>query len=82
LFQGPGATIGFATSRATNNQQLIQFTFTEDVILNGMIISTVGTNYLQSFRLRANVDKRRPYLLDGSVFQPGTVVCSKKLMVT
>ena len=56
----------------------MQFTFGEEVILSGMVISTISTHYLQAFRLRADVDKSAPYILDGSVFLPGNMVSSMK----
>ena len=55
----------------------MQFTFGEDVVLNGLVIATTSANYLKAFRFRANVDKSIPYLLDGSVFLPTGMVRPK-----
>ena len=52
----------------------MQFNLGEDVILNGLVISTTKANYLQAFRLRASVDKTTPYILDSSVFLPTGMV--------
>jgi hypothetical protein len=57
LLQGPGITIGFATSRVRNTSTSeMQFTFFSDVLLSGMIISTNKTNYLQAFRLELQMN--------------------------
>ena len=56
--------MGFTTSRVRDTSTSeIQFNFLEDVLLNGMVISTNKDNFLQAFRLRANVDKASPYSL-------------------
>jgi hypothetical protein len=48
-FQGPGVTFAFATSRLrSTSTSEVQFNFMSDVLLNGMVISTNSTNYLQA----------------------------------
>ena len=60
-FKGPGYTIGFKSNWFPS--KFVQFDFHEEVVLNGLVITTSKENYLKRFRVRANRDLNDPHIL-------------------
>ena len=54
-FEGPGV-IWVSIRDLTTEQKFVQFTFLEEVLLSGLVISTHRNYSVRSFRLRANID--------------------------
>ena len=54
----------FAFSKVKRRaNKYVQFEFHEEVVLNGMIVTTYQGYHLKSFRVRANNDLNNPHLL-------------------
>ena len=56
-----GYIVGFQSTWLSN--KFVQFDFHEEIVLNGLIITTTKENYLKNFRVRANKDLNDPNLL-------------------
>ena len=63
MSQGPGITWA-SISDLTTNEKYVQFTFFEETVLCGLIISTHKNFSLKSFRIRANSNPGSPFDLE------------------
>ena len=61
LQEGPGLFLAFKLWRPAN--KYVQFEFQEEVVLNGLIVTTYKDYALKSFRVRANKNLNNPHLL-------------------
>ena len=59
--QGPGYIVGFKHNGFPS--KFLQFDFHEEVVLNGLVMTTSKEHYVKSFRVRANNDLNDPDIL-------------------